>query len=558
MFNRLFFSNIENCKSVSSQNDLFKLIFSCSNEVAIFIENFKKEKKQEITFASQSAKKLFLSSEDEKLEYSNFTITPEDKSQFLVRCELLSENVSSFDATIEYKEKIYIKKISATGISYNNNCGVLLIIKDLKGDKESEEKLEKELFLNTALKELSKELLQENLSITKISSIVNKYAKILTGSAYGYVGSIDKKTKELVIHTFSEMMDICKMEEKEFRFKKDDDGYPKLWGHSLNTGKGFFTNDIENHHKSGGLPQKHVRIDKFLSVPAKAKGEIIGQISVANPNDDYTDEDVKVIKQLADIYAVALTRKFSDKQLIEAKEKALESEKLKISFLANLSHEIRTPMNAVMGFANLLKEEDLTKEEQTQYVDLINVCSKQLLDIMNDIIDISKLETNQLLLESAPTDIVKALEELYLNYKKKIEESEKPIELVFFKNLTLRDSIVTIDVQRFQQIINHMLSNALKFTEEGNIELYVGKKNNFIEVKIKDTGIGMDEEEQKIIFDRFRQLDGDSNRKFAGTGIGLTISKKLIELLGGEIYVKSQKGKGSTFYITLPIVSSNK
>lgn len=238
-----------------------------------------------------------------------------------------------------------------------------------------------------------------------------------------------------------------------------------------------------------------------------------------------------------------------------AKDKAEESDMLKTAFLANMSHEIRTPMNAIVGFSNLLQEEDATAEEKMDYVKQINANSDVLINLISDIIDISMIESGQVKLTKEEFYISDLLQNLIVNYeqeKNKINrgniniESEIDDELMFLK--------INTDINRLKQVLSNLLSNAIKFTHEGTVTL--GLKygsNNRIVIYVKDTGIGIAPCNQSAIFERFNKFNSESETMlYSGTGIGLTISKELVEMMGGNIWFESTINKGSTFYVSLP------
>ena len=245
-------------------------------------------------------------------------------------------------------------------------------------------------------------------------------------------------------------------------------------------------------------------------------------------------------------------------QLIEAKNKAEKSDKLKSAFLCNMSHEIRTPMNAIIGFSELLKEDDNDEHVKQEYLDIIINKGNLLLNIINDIIDISKVEANEIELNKTPCDVDVLLDDLYRSYNISKDISKKTgIELRIVKpNKPFNQVVVYSDPFRLKQVISNLIDNALKFTNEGYVEVGYcidGKgKNMKLKFYVKDTGIGIPEDKLDIIYNRFHQLDGSSTRKFGGTGLGLTISKKLVELLGGKIGAESQLGVGSKFFFTIP------
>lgn len=243
-------------------------------------------------------------------------------------------------------------------------------------------------------------------------------------------------------------------------------------------------------------------------------------------------------------------RKSDEKKLIQAMEKAEASDKLKSAFLANMSHEIRTPMNGIMGFAQLVQDDEIAIPKRNEYLKIILNKGNQLMQIINDILDISKIESNQISINETVFSINDLINELYNTFS--IEFTK--LELKVYKDLTDYDDFIVSDQIRLIQILTNLLSNAFKFTENGYIELGYRLRNNELYFYVKDTGIGIKKEDQKIIFDRFRQSDDSMTRKYGGTGLGLSISKGLVELLGGKIGVVSEVNSGSIFYFTIPYI----
>ena len=237
-----------------------------------------------------------------------------------------------------------------------------------------------------------------------------------------------------------------------------------------------------------------------------------------------------------------------------SREKAVESDRLKSAFLANMSHEIRTPMNGILGFANLLSENELSEEERSGYVGIINECGNQLLVILNDLIDIAKIEANQLLIDFNPIKINELLNELYTLFSAKIAR-----DIVFSCQPGLKDNFDTIktDPVRLKQVLANLISNAIKFTHEGSITFGYTVNNHMLEFFVRDTGIGIAPDQKEMIFQRFMQADVSITRTYGGTGLGLAISRALVELLGGKIWVESTSGIGSCFYFTLPCVMAS-
>ena len=245
-------------------------------------------------------------------------------------------------------------------------------------------------------------------------------------------------------------------------------------------------------------------------------------------------------------------------RLILAKEKAEESDRLKTAFLANMSHEIRTPMNAIIGFSDLLAEDDLTPEDKIDFISKIKNSGRSLMALINDIIDIAKIESGQLKVLDSACDINNLLNDLLGTFQELKNVSGKSgISL----NLILPEDkgklMIITDPIRLQQVLTNLLSNAMKFTEFGSIDFGYTLQDESLSFFVKDSGIGILRSKQKLLFQRFSQLDPSTTRKYGGTGLGLAISKNLVDLLGGTIGIESNPGKGSLFFFSIPYKPAN-
>ncbi len=243
-------------------------------------------------------------------------------------------------------------------------------------------------------------------------------------------------------------------------------------------------------------------------------------------------------------------RKLEEQELIIAKERAEESDRLKSAFLANVSHEIRTPMNCILGFAELLKEPQLTGEKQQNYISIIKKSGKRMLNIINDIVNISKIESGQMNVIISATNINDQIESVYDFFTPEVEK--KGLQLSIKNTLPSNECRIKTDLEKLYAILSNLVDNAFKFTNAGSIEFGVEKKGGYLEFFVKDTGCGVPDNQKEIIFERFRQGSELITKPYEGAGLGLSISKGYVEILGGKIWVESVLGKGSTFFFTIP------
>lgn len=239
------------------------------------------------------------------------------------------------------------------------------------------------------------------------------------------------------------------------------------------------------------------------------------------------------------------------KELLKAKEKAEESDRLKSAFLANMSHEIRTPMNGIIGFAELLKEPGLTGEEQQNYIRIIEKSGVRMLNIINDIVDISKIEAGLMTIEIKESNLNEQINYVYTFLKPEAEE--KGIKLSYNTPLPVSEAILKTDREKVYAILTNLVKNSIKYTNDGTIEIGCAVKNGFLEIFVQDTGVGIPDDRQNAIFERFIQADVPDEFTQQGAGLGLSITKAYVEMLGGKIWVDSKVGVGSTFYFTLPL-----
>lgn len=273
---------------------------------------------------------------------------------------------------------------------------------------------------------------------------------------------------------------------------------------------------------------------------------------------DYGDNNDDLMKLEVELKKTIEELKNSNDELLIAlknanieKEKSEKSDKLKSIFLANVSHEIRTPLNSIIGFSNLLLQNKFSKYDINKYIKIINKNGEQLLELLNDIIDLSKIEVDELKLECDEFSISILVNEIYNSFL--INDKIKQKKINFKIDNDLSDLNIITDRNRLKQILNNLISNAIKFTDKGTISFGYYFIDNKLKVYVKDTGIGISPEYKKEIFQRFFQINKKEHNRKEGTGLGLSICKGLITLLGGELNFYSKLNKGTVFYFTIPI-----
>ena len=317
------------------------------------------------------------------------------------------------------------------------------------------------------------------------------------------------------------------------------------------TGKGMLINSQTEKEIAEQFPLESVGeySPVWLGAPLMDSSlkEVIGVAAVQDYHDEeaYTEEDLMLFEIFANTIGIFIERITMLNRLKEAKESAEQGNRLKTAFLANMSHEIRTPLNGIIGFSEMLSE-DIENREHREYAQIINTSAHRLLSTINDIMDIAKIESGQVSVIKENFDVLLTLRETYYFFKK--QNLKVDLKLALPKNKSID---VLSDKIKIQQIITNLLNNAIKFTPEGFIEIGCIDEGETVQLYVKDTGIGISEEDKERIFERFAQVESNGRRVYGGTGLGLSIVKEYVGLLGGEMWLESEVGMGSQFSFRL-------
>lgn len=347
-------------------------------------------------------------------------------------------------------------------------------------------------------------------------------------------------------------------------FEKDEMDQIECWpaeksitGYVIRNNKSLLVKDAEVNtlFETGEIEMIGTAARVWLGVPLTVDQKVIGAVVVQsydNP-DAYTEKDKQMLEFVSDQISISIERKKAEQELKEALVRARESDRLKSAFLANVSHEIRTPLNSILGFSDLMLDPDFSSDQLNDFARMINASGNNLLVIINDIMDISKIEAGLVQLNRSIFSVQQLIRDIRKEYS--FKALSKGIELRLDPSNPEKEIFIESDESKLRQILINFVGNAIKFTEKGFVQIGIRMKKNAVQFQVKDSGIGIPEEYHNQIFERFRQVEAAETRKYGGTGLGLAISKSLTELLGGEIGLESEIGKGSTFYFTIPLGS---
>jgi len=385
--------------------------------------------------------------------------------------------------------------------------------------------------INTDLQKSNQELAIQKELITKKHFESDKFYEMLVQSANDSISFYDRDWNlKFTNSAFYTMIGYDKDSYNSLNppdlIHPEDQDYQLRREQSL-VNNGFFETELRLRHKAG----HYINLSTRSVVVRSDSGEVLGALTISR--------DITRLKQVHE-------------DLIKANIGAEASNRLKSNFLANISHEIRTPLNSVVGFSNLLLNNNLTNEVKEEYIEHINHNSEKLLQIIGDIIDLSRLESSQIEITYEEASLSAIVNEIIEEARQIIRRNEKPIILNVKNHFEDVGDLIFTDRIWLKRVLNHLMDNAVKFTLEGSVEFSYLLENQNIVFKIRDTGIGINKENLGRIFEEFRQEFDGHHRPFEGLGIGLTLAKEVIERMGGKIVVESEKGVGSEFSFSIP------
>jgi signal transduction histidine kinase len=474
-------------------------------------------------------------------------------------------------------------------------------MEEIREMKSLEEDLLWEVEVNASFAELTKRLIMPN-DISKISAFIIEQLSYITKSKYCLVGHLEPESND-IIYTI-QVVD----ENDQFHVydkKLSVSSHCGDMGKTLKNGKSLAVNKVKEKDGSLMILLAPYTAQRYILAPAVVKEKLVGQIGIVNSSREYTERDLIFVKRLAVFYAVAIQRfwmdqiiqetnknledrvnrrtkqlsvinkklkaenefrKLVEKQLKKAKIKADAANQTKSQFVANMSHELRTPLNHIIGFTDLILDKEVgdLNEIQEEYLNDVHQSSKHLLSLINDILDLSKVEAGKF--ELKPSQI--SLRELLENSLTMVKEKAFKHKIKLAINLDSIPNTIFADERSLKQVMYNLLSNAVKFTpDKGAVSIvtqmfesneephptFLGGNGRYIKVSITDTGIGISPDNLRRVFHPFEQIQCSLDRKYAGTGLGLSLTKQIIEMHNGKIWVESKgEGQGSTFHFIIP------
>lgn len=375
----------------------------------------------------------------------------------------------------------------------------------------------------------------------------------LTESSIGYIYQYDEASRLFTLYSWSNgVLPVCSMLEKQTVYELDKTG---LWGEAVRQRRPIVTNDYAAPNPlKKGYPEGHVPLKRHLNLPILRDKQIVAVAGVGNREQDYTENDLRQLELLLHTAWTLVERCKSREELVVARKAAEESSRLKSQLLANLSHELRTPLNGIIGGAQLLRCTELS-DEQDNYLQLLEGASSGELTMINNLLELVRMETEEITLRNAPFSVRRCIAEAV-----QVQEFA-----AHAKGLTIRQELpsdlpdeLVGDRVRIMQMLQCLLGNAVKFTATGGVTLRLSgaamASGGFsLLITVQDTGVGIEPDKLELIFELFTQSDMSNTRRFGGLGMGLTVCRRLACAMGGRVWAESEPGRGSTFYLELPL-----
>jgi PAS domain S-box-containing protein len=437
-------------------------------------------------------------------------------------------------------KRIHVSLASNAIVVNGDVVAHLAIYRDITSERKSQ-------ILQEILYNISTAALKQ-MDIKEIyPTIVNELNKIWDTNNF-FIALYDKTSDTLSLPFFAD--------EKDNFYEIPTGGTITGWVIRQNKSVLLKEHDLKTLEEKGEIELVGSQCRVWMGVPLRVEGNIIGVMCLQDYNDEdkFSSDDLYVLDFIANHIAIAIQRRMILDNLILARQKAEEAAQSKQLFMSTMSHEIRTPLNEVIGITNLLLQGN-PREDQMDYIKTLKFSGNHLLTLVNDVLDYNKMESGKIVFEQTQFDLNEFLEEIMRSYS--FRSKAKNLKFDIRKETEL-PRLVIGDPIRLNQILSNLLSNALKFTTEGSITVFVKELNRKgkccdMEFSVSDTGIGISKDKHSLIFDSFTQASPDTTRHFGGTGLGLSICKKLIELQGGNITLESEPGKGSTFRFVIPL-----
>lgn len=427
---------------------------------------------------------------------------------------------------------------------------------EIESRKRTEKKMLAEFELNAAVAALANSLVTGSETLEEVAASVLEYALSFTSSSLGFITKLDIETDEnqILAHSGGDAECMARLS------KSSGLGAYELPVHKHFGGRPFFTND-KNDKRLQNLPSEHLSIHNCINAPVIVEGRLGGIIVTANATKEYTYDDLGAVLRMSSQFALAIQRWNKEHELIRAKSIAEEANKAKTQFLANMSHELRTPLNGIMGSARVLLELG-PEHEQRDFLDLIMKSGSQLLMLINDLLVLSNLELRRFSTSDSLFCLKELLEGLLALYQS--QAAQKGLDFSFSMAPDV-PSYVIADPNCFKLILSNLITNAIQFTVQGSVRVDMklagepvrdresGDYHAQLIVSVSDTGQGVPPNMQEAIFEQFTLVEDCMTKRYGGAGLGLSICKQLVTLMGGDIWVESELAKGSTFTFTFDI-----